>query len=433
MGASRLSRTEALFVIGVPIAWALLLLLHPGGDGTQIYADLDGDGTRMLIVHVGTMVFIPLMAMAVYLLLRGLDSTAAQVSRIGLIVFAVAYTAWEALQGIANGILVDQVSGLPEADHAVGADIIQAFAESPLVRDFGVLGSIGSVAFVVAGIAAGIALRDDGAPRWTPVVLGLASLLITAHPPPLGPTGLVIFAIAVFLMRRAQPVAATRPSPIEPPVRRGFSSGERAFLLGVPLAWAILLIFHPTGEGEDFYPIISDEITTWQIVHIGTLLFVPLMAGVVLLLLHGLGGRAALISRLALGAFAVVYMVWEVLIGLGNGALVNEVTGLSGSEESVGAAIVEAYSDSGLIATIEIIGTCAWMVALVAAGIALVREAGVSLLVPVLLVLSAVPTAWHVAPFGQAGLLLFIAAVLLTLRGESPAPQAAAVGRPAPA
>ena len=432
MGASRLSRTEALFVIGAPIAWALLLLLHPGGDGTQIYADLDGDGTRMLIVHVGTMVFIPAMALAVYLLLRGLDSTAARVSRVGLVLFVVAYTAWEALQGIANGILVDEVTALAETDHAVGADLIQAFAESPLVRDFGILSAIGSIAFVVAGIAAGLALRDDGAPRWAPAVLGVAALLITAHPPPFGPTGLLIFAVAVVLMRRAQPQGAPQPE-LSAPARARFTGGERAFLLGVPIAWALLLLLHPTGEGEDFYPIIADEQTTWLLVHIGTLVFVPLMAGVVLLLTRGLRGSAALISRVALGAFAVVYMVWEVLIGVGNGVLVDEIAGLSAAQESVGPALVEGFSDSGLIATFEIIGVTAWLVALVAAGIALVREAGASPFVPLLFVLSAIPTAWHVTPFGQAGLLLFLAGVLLTLRSESPTPETGAVGRPVPA
>ena len=68
MGLPRLKRWEAAFVIGVPIAWAILLLFHPGGDGKNIFVDLNGDGTRMLIVHVGTMVFIPLMALSFYLL-----------------------------------------------------------------------------------------------------------------------------------------------------------------------------------------------------------------------------------------------------------------------------------------------------------------------------------------------------------------------------
>jgi hypothetical protein len=435
MGVPSLTRLQAAFVIGVPIAWALLLLFHPGGGGDDIYAELNGDGTRTLVVHVGTMLFIPLIALAVYLLLRGIESTAAQVSRIALIPFVVFYVSWESLQGIANGILVDQVSALPPADQGVGAALIQDFAESPLVRDAGILVAIGSIALVTAAIAAGIALRGAGGPRWAPVVFGFAGLLITAHPPPFGPTGLAIFAVAVFLMVRKQPAAAASETRavagsemLQP---RAFSASERVFLLGVPLAWALLLIFHPTGEGEDLYPIVRDEVTAWQIVHLGTLLFVPMMAGVVLLLLRGLRGRAALISRAAVLVFGVVYMAWEVLIGIGTGVLTNEVNGLTQTEVPIGAALVEAYTDSGLIRNLELIGTGAWIAALVAAGVALVQEAGAPRLVLALLALSALPTAWHVAPFGQAGLALFIGAVLLVLRGGSSATAPVAAGQPA--
>jgi hypothetical protein len=422
MGVPRLSRREAAFVIGVPIAWAVLLLFHPGGEGNQIYADLNGDGTRMIDVHLAMLAFIPLMALAIYLLVRDIDSTAARVSMAALIPFVVFYVAWESLQGIANGILVDQVSALPQADRALGADVIQEFAESPLVRDAGVFVVIGSLALVIAAVGAGIALRDAGAPRWAPAVFGLAGLLISAHPPPFGPTGLVVFAAAVVLVMRAQPVAEvpTRgrggPTPVG---GRRFSGWERAFLIAVPIAWAIVLLFHPTGEGEDFFPIIRDEVTTWEVVHVGTMLFVPLMAGAVLLLLRGVEGTPALMSRVALGVFAVVYMAWEVVIGIGNGVLVDQVTQLPQSEQPVGATLVEQLSDSGVVRGLELVGTGAWIAALIAAGVALIRETGTSRLVLVLLVLSALPTAWHVAPFGQVGLGLFVGAVVLILWGRS--------------
>lgn len=29
-----------------------------------------------------------------------------------------------------------------------------------------------------------------------------------------------------------------------------FTRDQLAFLIGVPLAWAVLLLFHPTGEGR---------------------------------------------------------------------------------------------------------------------------------------------------------------------------------------
>jgi hypothetical protein len=436
MGPASLSRRQAALVIGIPIAWGVLLVFHPGGDGTRIYADLDGDGTRMLVVHLGTMLFIPLIALAIALLLEGLGSTAARVSRIALIVFVVFYLAWEALQGIANGVLVDQVTALPRADRGLGADLVQQFAESPLVRDLGVLASIGSIALIVAAIAPGIALRDAGAPRWTPWVLGLSGLLITAHPPPFGPTGLLLFVLSAIVLLRARPAApaaagevATDPAATRP---AAFSRWERVLLVGVPAAWAIVLLFHPTGGGEDFYPIVRAEVTPWLVVHLATMVFVPMMAAIVFLLLRDVDGVAAAVSRVAVAVFAVVYLAWEVLIGIGTGVLVDQVNQLGPAERPVGAQLVEGFTDSGVLRALELVGTGAWIVALAACGVALVRGRGAPVAVLVLLALAALPTAWHVAPFGQVGLALFIAAVAIAVRGRSPTQLPAAPARPAP-
>ena len=215
MGLPRFSRPEAAFIIGVPIAWAVLLLLHPSGDGTAIYADLRDNVTAMLVVHVGMLVFIPLFAVVILLLLRGVHSSAARVARIALVPFVVLYLAWEALQGIANGVLVEQLNSMPESTHATGAALIQNFAESPLVRDFGVLAIPGSLALIVATLGLGLALRDAGAPRSAPALFGIAGFLISAHPPPFGPIGLVLFAgAAVYVMRAQHLVKEPVPQPI---------------------------------------------------------------------------------------------------------------------------------------------------------------------------------------------------------------------------
>jgi hypothetical protein len=216
MGLPRLTREEAAFIVGVPIAWAALLLIHPGGDGTAIYADLKDDVTPMLVVHVGMLIFIPLFACVIFLLLGGLESRAARVARIAMIPFVVLYGAWEVLQGIANGVLVDQANSLSAGEQGTAAKLIQDFAESPLVRDAGVLAIAGTLALIVAMVALGIALRDRGAPRWSPAVFGIAGLLISAHPPPYGPIGLILFAgTVVYLMRSRHLIksAAPRPTP----------------------------------------------------------------------------------------------------------------------------------------------------------------------------------------------------------------------------
>jgi hypothetical protein len=211
------SREKLMFLVGVPLAWAVLLLFHPGGDPDTIYVDLQGNVTRALVVHIGMMLFIPMFAVVVLLLLRGVEGTAARVSRIALAPFVVFYSAWETLQGTANGILVEQVNGLPETERATGADLVQDFAENPLVREFGVFAIIGGLGLITATIAAGVALRRNAAaPLSVAVLLGLSGLLINAHPPPYGPIGLVLFVAAVLLFVRSQSGARAPASLVSP-------------------------------------------------------------------------------------------------------------------------------------------------------------------------------------------------------------------------
>jgi hypothetical protein len=204
--ARGLRPAELAFVIAVPLLWAVLLLFHPKGEASSIYRDVHDEVSRMLVVHIGMLLFIPLMAGAVYLLLRAVEGTAARVARIALVPFVVFYSAWETLQGIGNGVLVNEVNGLPAAERGIGADLVQGFAEHPLVRDLGVFAVPGSLGLVIALIAAGIALRRHaGAPLVVATMLGLSGFLITAHPPPFGPVGLALFIAAVVLLVRSRP------------------------------------------------------------------------------------------------------------------------------------------------------------------------------------------------------------------------------------
>jgi hypothetical protein len=211
------SRNEIMFLVGVPLAWAILLLFHPGGEADEIYQELHDKVTRWMVVHVGMMLFIPLMGAVVYVLLRGVDGTAALVSRIGLVVFVVFYGAFELLQGIGVGILVNEVNGLPSPERA---DVVQDFAEHPIGTNLGVFGSIGGLGLIVGMIAAGVALRRHAsAPLSVLVLLGISGFLIGAHPPPYGPTGLALFIAAVVLFVRSESkapasVPGTQPGPV---------------------------------------------------------------------------------------------------------------------------------------------------------------------------------------------------------------------------
>ena len=217
MDSARFSRGEFAFLIGVPLAWAVLLLFHPTGEGDDIYPQLRDDVTPWLVVHVGTMVFIPLMAVANYLLVRGIENAAARVCRIALATFALFYTAWEVLMGIGTGVLVHEVNGVPAVERATGSNLVNDFTDNIFVRDFGVLNVIGSLSLITAAIAAGMALRRQaGVPISVPILLGLCGFMISAHPPPFGPTGLVLFVAAVLLYARSQTATRTRAPVAQP-------------------------------------------------------------------------------------------------------------------------------------------------------------------------------------------------------------------------
>lgn len=196
-----------IFVVATPLALAIVLWFHPPG-GDDIYEGLREDVGAWLFVHTVFLFFIPLMAIATYLLLSGLESRAATVSRISLVFFLVFYTAYEVTVGLGAGILVDYANGLPAAEQAAVADAIQDYTGNGMLGDpVSVSLVVGLLGWVVALIAAAVALRRAGA-GWPATVLIGGAALFAVHPPPVGPAALVCFAAAAVLIERWRARAA---------------------------------------------------------------------------------------------------------------------------------------------------------------------------------------------------------------------------------
>jgi hypothetical protein len=202
--------------------------------------------------------------------------------------------------------------------------------------------------------------------------------------------------------------------------RQSYSPAEVTFLVGVPLAWAVLLLFHPTGDG-DYYAIVSDHVTPWLVVHLGTMLFIPLLAAAMFVLLRGIEGSAAQVSRIALVIFAIFYGAFEAVVGIGSGIIADTVNALPAGEREVGARLLADYNESGVITALSTIGSIAWLVAVTGAGIALYQRAHTasSIAVVALFLISAPGIVIHVTPFGPAGLALVIVALLLVVRAPT--------------
>jgi hypothetical protein len=213
----RFTRSLLAFAMGVPLAWPALLWFHPDVDPDRVYADLRDDVVAYQIVHVGTLVFIGLLGLALYLLVRDLPGGAARISRLAIGPFVLLYAAWESVIGLAIGALVQHGNDAPARQRPAVADAIQSLGDNAIVGDPGVVAMLGSLAWIVAVLAAAIAYRHVGAPLLATVLLGL-SFIVVSHPPPIGPIGLVCFAGGVALLARAQRVSsrleAAAPAPI---------------------------------------------------------------------------------------------------------------------------------------------------------------------------------------------------------------------------
>lgn len=188
-----------MFLVATPLTLAVVLWPHPPG-GVPVYEGLRNDVNDWMFVHVGLLLLTPLLAIAAYLLLGGLNSRVATLSRVALVFFLVFYTAYEVTVGLGTAILVDYANGLPAAEQAVLADAIEDYNGNPVLADPSISLVLGFFGWVVAMVAAAIAHRRAGAGWPVTLLLGF-SALFAIHPPPVGQVGLACFTAAVLIER----------------------------------------------------------------------------------------------------------------------------------------------------------------------------------------------------------------------------------------
>jgi hypothetical protein len=219
-------RLRRLILIGTPLLTGILLLFHPIPDpaemeqaeqlgGVAVYAVLAPVADRFLLVHLLFAPALALLGLSVILLLNGLRSIPANISRISAFIFAVTYIMYETIVGTGTGLLLRGAAALPPDEQAVIIDAIARNFEDPLFGDVSVLTGVASLAWVLAVTLAGLALRRSGKPLLPCILLGL-SFIFVFHSPPIGPIGLLFFLLAVVGIERARsPVATPDPAVAE--------------------------------------------------------------------------------------------------------------------------------------------------------------------------------------------------------------------------
>ena len=206
---------------------------------------------------------------------------------------------------------------------------------------------------------------------------------------------------------------------------------RRALLVVPPLAVAGVLLIHPTDQKATIYESVRDQIGPWLTVHVALLVAFPLLALATYVLLDGVVGRAATVARVSLLFFLAFYTAYEAIVGLATGIAAEYANGLDGAARGGAAAVIEELNRHWIVNTAVMIGSIAWIVAMVATAVA-VQRVGVRWPALALLGVSAI-FVMHPPPFGPVALVAFAAAATLIERTRTRTAAArTAEGRTAP-
>ena len=195
-----------ILVICPALALAVLETLHPNPSGAKDAIQSDW----FFWFHMIQLPLVALVAVSVFLLTSGLQNRMASISRWAAAAFAAFFSAYDAAAGIATGFAWRQAQDMSASDQAA---VFEATKDMPGLSLIFVISIIGTGAWVVAVVAAAIAVRRNGAPRGPYILLILAGIfLMGGHPFPAGTVAFTcLFAAAVWLERAAAP-RATAPA-----------------------------------------------------------------------------------------------------------------------------------------------------------------------------------------------------------------------------
>jgi hypothetical protein len=197
-------------LVGIPLAWIVVALVHPQGTG-DAYDMLDDKVGLWLGVHFAQPVLSLGVAAALWMLLAGRTSTAATVARVAIPVWLVSFAVFDSVTGIASGLAVRHANSLDGAEQRGAGSTADYLVDNRITADFSPVWLIQAGALLTAVIATALVLRSAGASRAVFVTMLVGSLLVF-HAGPAAAVGLVALAAAFVLADREGLFLGTRES-----------------------------------------------------------------------------------------------------------------------------------------------------------------------------------------------------------------------------
>ena len=194
---------RACFLVAV-VGYIIIGAIHP--------AEIEvGDETTLYIgIHLVQPFFILLLAWGTWLLVKDLPGRAAQVARVAIVPYAIAYSMFDAIAGVALGGIVRMANDASAADGAVVQRLMDTGTDYVGV----VLFVASDLSWFVMALAAAIAVKPIGGRGPTLLMAIGAAIFAIAHPFPPGPIGITLFGLGLLWLEiRREHAPATEAQP----------------------------------------------------------------------------------------------------------------------------------------------------------------------------------------------------------------------------
>src|SRR5918999_5613604 len=186
-------------LLGPPLLLAGLEYIHPQPD-ENVQALMDA-ATWFAGFHVIQLALTGFIALSVLFLADSFGRAGAWATRLGVGMFLVFFSAYDAVAGIATGLAMRSARDLPPAEqNGVWETVKDWPGFDPPVFALNIVGTLG---WVVALVAVALAARRAGAPRAEWIFIALAGVfLMGGHPFPFGTIAFGCLFIAALLHER---------------------------------------------------------------------------------------------------------------------------------------------------------------------------------------------------------------------------------------
>ena len=184
-----------VLLLGPPLALALLEIIHPQPDeNAQALMDVS---TWFAGFHVIQLALTGFVGLSVLLLADSFGRADAWVTRVGIGVFLVFFSAYDSVAGIGTGLAMRSARDLSAVQQE---GVFEVVKDWPAVGPPFALSIVGTLGWVVAVGALALAARRQGAPRREWILVGLAAVfLLGGHPFPMGTLAFGCFFVAALL------------------------------------------------------------------------------------------------------------------------------------------------------------------------------------------------------------------------------------------